>query len=257
MVVVKIDVRKTIEQNAQGYFAKAQKARKKIKGVNKVLDTIKEKPVQEELAPKKRVVQRKLSWFEKFRWFISSDRFLCVGGRDAATNEIIIKKHAEKDDLVFHTDMAGSPFVVIKAQGKKVPQTTIDEAAQFTASMSKAWKAGLGVLDVFYVAPEQVTKEAQAGEHLARGAFMVRGTTNYLRPSLELAACVVDYEGEKIMMAPSNACKTHAKELVKIVPGKDKPSDVAKNVKKLLGTQEHLDIILRALPAGNSQIKKE
>ena len=30
--------------------------------------------------------------YMKFRWFISSDGFLCLGGRDATSNEIIIKK---------------------------------------------------------------------------------------------------------------------------------------------------------------------
>jgi len=41
-------------------------------------------------------------WYEKFRWFISSDDFLILGGRDATSNEIVIKKHTEKNDLVFH-----------------------------------------------------------------------------------------------------------------------------------------------------------
>ena len=27
-------------------------------------------------------------WYEKFRWFYSSEGFLCIGGRDSTTNDI-------------------------------------------------------------------------------------------------------------------------------------------------------------------------
>ena len=39
---------------------------------------------------------RKQEWYEKFHWFFSSEDFLCIGGKDATSNEIIIKKHTEK-----------------------------------------------------------------------------------------------------------------------------------------------------------------
>lgn len=258
MVLVKLDIRKTLEQNADAYFAQAKKMRKKIEGAKKALEkNLDAAPKTVEKKEKK--ILRKLAWYEKFRWFISSDGFLCVGGRDATTNEIIIKKHTLKDDLVFHTDMAGSPFVVIQAKGKTIPQRTIIEAAQFTASMSRAWKNGLGVLDVFYVLPEQVSKEAQTGEFLPKGAFMIRGKTTYVRPEVSLSCCIIDYDGEKFMVAPKSACETHAvqkEHILNLKQGSDKPSDCAKKIQRLLKTTEDLDTILRSLPPGGITLEK-
>lgn len=31
--------------------------------------------------------------FEKFRWFISSENYLVIGGRDQQQNELIVKRH--------------------------------------------------------------------------------------------------------------------------------------------------------------------
>ncbi|MBR9703396.1 DUF814 domain-containing protein, partial [Candidatus Woesearchaeota archaeon] len=265
-VSVKLDIKKSIEENASAYFEQAKKARKKLQGLEQAMKETEKREAQKKESPvekKEKNIRRKLHWYEKFRWFISSDNILCVAGRDASTNELIIKKHTDTEDWVFHTDMAGSPFTIIKAKEvggqEKVPETSIDEAAQFTASMSRAWKAGLGALDVFFVKPEQVSKEAQAGEHLGRGAFMIRGKTTYKHPKLGLAVCVIELDGaKKIMVAPSSACEKHALgEIVKIIQGTDKVSDVAKKLQKLLNTDEDLDTIIRCLPPGGVSIVEE
>jgi len=39
-------------------------------------------------------------WFEKFHWFISTENFLVIAGRDAQQNEMIVKKY-----LDVHTDI--------------------------------------------------------------------------------------------------------------------------------------------------------
>ena len=113
-----LDIRKSIEENASVYFEKSKKDKKKIIGARKAVEMYKSKlgGLKQEKIKEKAVVKKKVKkdWYEKFRWFISSDDYLVIGGRDATTNEIVIKKYTEKNDLVFHTDMAGSPFVVIK-----------------------------------------------------------------------------------------------------------------------------------------------
>jgi predicted ribosome quality control (RQC) complex YloA/Tae2 family protein len=253
---ITIDFRKTVDENATIFFEKAKKARKKLAGAEKALERTKiklkeaeNKEVVFEESSIKKVKKRK--WFEKFKWFVSSDKFLIIGGRDATTNEIIIKKHAEQGDLVFHTDMAGSPFIVIKSEGKKIPESTIQEAADFTAVFSRGWKKGLSTLEVFYVNPDQVTKEANQGEYLAKGSFMIRGKTNYTSPKMNLAVGI--YEDE-VMAGPVEAIKKHCKEFVEIVQGEDKTSDTAKKIKKIITGD--LDDIIRVLPAGGCKIKK-
>src|SRR3989344_952434 len=191
MTKLALDLAKNIDENASAYFEKAKKIKKKTEGAEAALnDSIKK---LQELELKKEKITRKESkerefrsrkkeWYEKFRGFFSSEGFLVVGGRDATSNEIIIKKHTDKDDIVFHTDMAGSPFFVVKAEGKKVGESTLQECADATACYSRAWKLGLATLDVFYVKPEQVSKEPNPGEYVAKGAFIIRGKTNYLQP---------------------------------------------------------------------------
>jgi len=162
-----LDLKKSIEENASDYFEKAKRIKKKIKGAEEALqqslrklrdlEAKKEKFDLEE--EKKKIPERKKEWYEKFRWFKSSDGFLVIGGRDATSNEIVIKKHTDKNDLVLHTDMAGSPFFVIKAEDKEIPTSTIKEAADAVCTFSRTWKLGLQTTDVFYVKPDQVSKK--------------------------------------------------------------------------------------------------
>ena len=37
-----------------------------------------------------------LSRFEKFLWFISSENYLVIGGRDQQQNELVVKRHLEQ-----------------------------------------------------------------------------------------------------------------------------------------------------------------
>ncbi|MBW2990529.1 DUF814 domain-containing protein [Candidatus Woesearchaeota archaeon] len=251
-----LDIRKSVEENASHYFEKSKKAKKKLAGAKDAVEMYKHKlgSLKQEKIQEKAVVKKKAKkeWFEKFRWFISSDDYLVIGGRDATTNEIVIKKYAEKNDLVFHTDMAGSPFVVIKnKQAEQIPEATMQEAAVFTAVFSRAWKQGMATLAVFSVKPEQVSKKAKSGEYLAKGAFMIYGETTYHHPEMSYAIGIYQ---DKVMGGPLSAVKKHCKEYVEIMQGNEKLSDVAKLIKKKLGGE--LDDILRVLPAG-SKVKKQ
>jgi len=90
-----------LDSNYQTTIA-LERTKKKLKKIMKKQPTDFEAPTI--------VKKRKREWFEKFRWFYSSEGFLVVGGRDATTNEILIKKHTDKDDLVFHTDAINAIF---------------------------------------------------------------------------------------------------------------------------------------------------
>ncbi|MBI2175797.1 DUF814 domain-containing protein [Candidatus Woesearchaeota archaeon] len=270
MVKLILDIRKSVEGNAAVYFEKAKKARKKLEGARAALERSRKK-LQQLLSEKEASdreylavsAERKAAasikqvreWFEKFRWFTSSEGFLCIGGRDATTNEIIIKKHAEKGDLVFHTELAGSPFFVVKSGSHEgaVGSATIEEAAIATASYSRAWKAGLQSVDVYYVKPEQVSKEAKAGEYLTKGAFMIYGRKNPVPVRVGLAVGVM--ANGKIMGGPAAAVAASCSKYVKLTQGDNKPSDAAKKIAKLLSLGSScLDEIIRAMPAGEFKV---
>ncbi len=205
-------------------------------------------------------------WFERFRWFISSDGLLVLGGKDAAQNEVLVRKYLSDRDLFFHADIHGGSVVVVKCGGTPVPESTIAEAAQFAASYSRAWSMGYRVVDVFWVLGEQVSKSAPAGEYLPRGSFMVYGKRNYVRNvELRLAIGFVRYgDSVKLTSAPPSAMRRWGVCYVVVEPGSGERSRVAKEVANfLMGSIDDVvkkmyrrvvvDRVLQLLP-GNSSI---
>ncbi|MEK6946322.1 MAG: NFACT RNA binding domain-containing protein, partial [Nanoarchaeota archaeon] len=249
-------------ENAAAYFERAKKVKKKIGGaeaaLNENLKKLKEleqkrDKITAEKSKQEKLRARKAEWYEKFRWFTSSEGFLVVGGRDATSNEVVIKKHTDQNDSVFHTDMAGSPFFVIKTEGKPVGEKTKEEVADATCTFSRAWKLGLQTSPVFYVNPDQVSKKTKAGEFMGKGAFMIYGKTNYINNKINLAIGI--NQNQQIMAGPMEAIKTHCEKYVELVQGDEKSSSVAKYIQHKIGGS--LDEIIRALPSGGFKIKKE
>ena len=257
-----LDLTKSIDENAAVYFEKAKKIKKKIEGAEKALSESLKK-LQELEAKKEKIAlekskqekfrERKREWYEKFRWFASSEGFLIIGGRDATSNEVVIKKHTEPNDLVFHTDMAGSPFFVIKGNNKQIGEKTKEEAADATCTFSRAWKLGLQTISVFYVSPGQVSKKTKAGEYMGKGAFMIYGKTNYISNKVNLAVGVT--KEQQVMAGPIDAVKANCGKYFILVQGNEKSSSVAKYIQHNIGG--NIDEIIRALPSGGFKIKKE
>uniref|UniRef100_A0A8B9GV30 NFACT RNA-binding domain-containing protein n=1 Tax=Astyanax mexicanus TaxID=7994 RepID=A0A8B9GV30_ASTMX len=44
---------------------------------------------------------RKVYWFEKFLWFISSENYLVIAGRDQQQNEMIVKRYLRAGTVGF------------------------------------------------------------------------------------------------------------------------------------------------------------
>ena len=80
-------------------------------------------------------------------------------------------------------DIHGSPFTVLR-KGRQASDEVLFEAAQFTAAHSSAWAKGVAV-DVFYVLPYQVSKEAPSGEYLRTGGFMIKGKKSFFKVEVE------------------------------------------------------------------------
>jgi predicted ribosome quality control (RQC) complex YloA/Tae2 family protein len=256
MVKIKIDLTKSIEENAGIFFEKSKKAKKKLQGALEALkrsqenlEKLKKEQKIEKERLKEKKPERKKQWYEKFHWFYSSEGFLCIGGRDATSNEIVIKKHTDKDDIVFHTEVSGSPFFVVKTEGRTPGQATLNEAAQATVTYSKAWKLGVASIEVFYVAPSQVTKEAKPGEFVPRGAFMIYGKKNYIPSDISLA---VGIKGSQVIGGPVDAVKANADKFVIVKQGRQKTAAAAKKIRQKLGSGD-LDDIIRMIPAGGCE----
>ena len=257
---IELELNRSVDDNASGYYEKAKKARKKIDGVNKAIEIASKKlgtisddelRLEEKKAEKSKKVDRKKEWYEAYRYFFTTNNFLVIAGRDANTNEQIIKSHLEKDDLVFHTDMPGSPFGILKTNGSEPTAIDIDETAQFIASYSKAWSRGLATSEIYYVNSDQVTKEAKAGEYMSKGSFMIYGKRNYLNPILKIVIANVD--GVIVASTPS-AIKNKTNNYVTLVQGSVKASTLAKDIRSLISGE--LDDIIRLIPSGGSKLVK-
>jgi predicted ribosome quality control (RQC) complex YloA/Tae2 family protein len=119
--------------------------------------------------------QRKAYWFEKFLWFISSENYLIIGGRDQQQNELLVKKHLRPGDLYVHADLHGASSVIIKnTSDAEVPPKTLNEAGTMALCHSAAWDAKV-VTSAWWVHHHQVSKTAPTGEYLTTGSFMIRG----------------------------------------------------------------------------------
>jgi predicted ribosome quality control (RQC) complex YloA/Tae2 family protein len=252
---------KPLEQSAAVYFEKAKKAKRKQEGARAALERshkellklmdqkdLEERKLREEKSQK----TRKLEWYEKFHWFISSEGFLCIGGRDSTTNEILVKKHTEKGDLVFHTKIEGSPFFIIKSENKKIGEATLQETAQATASYSKGWKLGMSSLETFYVEPEQLSKTAPQGEYITKGAFTVKGKMNLLQVKLELAIGIT--KDGQIIGGPVEAIKKNSEKYSILEQGREQAGAISKQLHRKLGGE--LDDMMRFIPTGGSKIKQ-
>ncbi|WP_457741624.1 ribosome rescue protein RqcH [Thermococcus sp.] len=264
---VKLYLNRSIGENAELYYEKAKKFKHKYEGALKAYEDTKrkldevEKLIEEEIKKElnvKKIERRKKKWFEKFRWFVSSEGFLVLAGKDASTNEVLVKKHMSENDLYCHADVYGAPHVVIK-DGQNAGERTIFEACQFAVSMSRAWSQGLYGADAYWAYPNQVTKQAPSGEYLGKGAFMVYGKRNWLRGlPLKLAVGVINYEGEDyVVCAPVEAIKAHAKRYIIIRPGRLKKGELVKKIRSILekwGYKVREEDLNAILPPGGGEI---
>ena len=264
-----INPKLTIPENAEIYYEKAKKAKRKTKGAliaientKKQLEDIKSKKdiaMENVSVPKKRI-KKNLKWYEKHRWFISSDNTLVVGGRDANSNELIVKKYLDPNDIYLHADIHGASSVSIKLNGEELNENIIKESGEFAASFSSAWSMGFTTQDVYWVHPDQVTKTPESGEFLKKGSFVIRGHRNYIRSArVRLGIGIVDYEGKRIMAGPVDALEAHCDNFVVLKPGFTKKEAIAKKILHKINEDYliTLDDIIRVLPSGKCDIDEE
>ncbi|MGB9929127.1 MAG: ribosome rescue protein RqcH [Methanosarcina sp.] len=270
---VSLDIRKTVPQNAQDYYEKVKKFTKKREGALRAIEDTKkamEKKAAAKVvkAGKKLQASRKKHWYDRFRWFVSSDGFLVVGGRDADTNEEIFKKYIEKRDIVFHTQTPGAPLTVVKTGGKEVPDSTLEEVAQFAVSYSSLWKAGHFSGDCYWVKAEQVTKTPESGEYLKKGAFIIRGERNYLKDVPLGISVGLELKGEtRVIGGPSSSIRKHGDYILELVPGGFNQNDISKKIYRIYADELNdprfvkqiasPDQVAMMIPPGESDLRRQ
>jgi len=235
-----LELRRSLFENAASFYERGKKAKQKLEGATTALEDSRRKLAElekkmhraeelEHVKPAEAVeelVKHKVKhkeWFEKFRWFVSSDGFLVVAGKDATSNEVLIKKYTGEKDLVFHADIVGAPFVVVKTAGKNPSEQCLREAGEFAVAFSRGWREGFGSVDVYWVKPSQLSKGGPSGESVAHGAFVIRGERNWMRGvplRMAIGVAVNEEEGTaRIGGGPIEAVKNETDAYVVVVPG--------------------------------------
>jgi predicted ribosome quality control (RQC) complex YloA/Tae2 family protein len=269
-VMIDLVIAADVPQNAQRYYETAKVMKAKAEGAQRALALSLKKADEEEGAAlrsraseKKHLRKRKTRWYERYRWFFSSEGFLVVGGRDADTNEELVKRYLEPRDLFLHADVHGAPAVIVKSQGEEIPEHTIREAAEFAVSYSSIWKGGLAAGRCYWVRPNQVSKTPESGEHVPKGAFIIRGERHYLESQVRLA---IGLHNDQIIGGPVSAITRVARPFVVVEPGKYSASDLGKmilrqllamapdDLRKSVRRIISVDQIMKFLPTGNSAL---
>ena len=205
---------------------------------------------------------RKKNWYERYRWFFTSDGILAIGGRDAPSNSAVVRKHLGKNDKIFHGDIFGSPFFILK-DAENPPPASLNEVAHATVCFSRAWREGMYGVSAFWVNPDQVKKSAPSGQFLPKGSFTIEGQRNFVKIStLKLAVGIIPQGDDYVVTCgPPETIKKSSICYAIIEPHGSEMVDIAKKIRlEFLKLEEEIakkisiDDFVRVLPAGSSQI---
>ncbi|KAE9967943.1 hypothetical protein EG328_007893 [Venturia inaequalis] len=194
-LTIDIDLSLTPWANASQYYDQkktaAVKEEKTLQASTKALKSAEQKitlDLRKGLKVEKDILRpvRKSIWFEKFHYFISSDGYLVLGGKDAQQNEMLYRRYLKKGDIYVHADLNGASSVIIKnnpsTPDAPIPPSTLSQAGTLSVASSNAWDTK-ALMSAYWVNADQVSKTAPTGEYLADGGFMIRGKKNFLPPA--------------------------------------------------------------------------
>jgi predicted ribosome quality control (RQC) complex YloA/Tae2 family protein len=217
-------------------------------------------------------------WYERYRWFNTNEGLLAIGGRDASSNSAIIRKHLTDNDIVFHAEIHGSPFFILKnAKQASEISSSLMEVAQATVSFSRAWKDGLSSADAYWVEPSQIKKGAPTGQFVPKGSFVIEGRRNYIKDvEIRVAVGILWSSSHYVLTCgPSNSIRKRSIVYAQLLPGGIDPNNIAKKIKTELFNAAYanantkddksqqladfiksisIDDLTRTIPTGHSKI---
>lgn len=277
--VVEVDLRLSVQENAELHFAAAKKSRSRREGAlearKAVLGRIKELEAKGldgfGLAPTRVEKVSRHFWFESYRWTLTPSGLVAVGGRSAQQNDAVVKKYLRDGDRYVHAEIHGAPSVVVRpAEGtsKQISPEELRIACQFAVVSSRAWRQ-FGAASAYWVTPAQVSKTPRAGEFVPRGAWIIHGKRNAeLGLPMEWSCALVHLMPDGRPVTDTEAAGqprvfrklvggTHATlakftgTIIDMVPGTMDPNDAAQALAEKFGvTSEEAQAVL---PAGSIQ----
>ncbi|KAJ5815691.1 hypothetical protein N7474_007468 [Penicillium riverlandense] len=196
MLSIDIDLGLTPWANATQYYEQkkvaSQKQQRTAQSSEKALKSHEKKvttDLKRSLKQEKQVLRQARTpfWFEKFIFFISSEGYLILGGRDAMQSELLYRRYLNKGDIFVHADLAGATPMVVKNRSQSVdapiPPSTLSQAGNLCVATSTAWDSK-AVMSAWWAYAHHVSKMAASGGGiLPTGEFQIKGEKNFLAPS--------------------------------------------------------------------------
>lgn len=179
-------------------------------------------------------LKRKKNWFEKYRWFYTSEGHLCVLQKGTRSGPLL--KRLSPDFLHISSDVSGIGSAYIDYDGRRQPaQLSIDEAAQFLLSFAGNWNAESGETEMYWT--EEDSQE--------KNYFSARS------PGLELA--ISEVSGEALpMIAPSGIRRIVSGQVAFLEPGSSDSAYIAAQISRALMLKKKE--VRRLLPAGGLKL---
>ncbi|MFA5512318.1 MAG: NFACT RNA binding domain-containing protein [Candidatus Kapaibacterium sp.] len=164
-IVIKLDPKLNLIDNAKKYFDKAHSASEELKfrkirlpDISKKLDSVRNKLIEldgiknlKELsrfdssiknATGKRTNTKKMTMEDKFRKFDLGEGYILYAGKNAANNDELTMKFANPNDVWLHArGTSGSHTVIRQNKEEKPPKHILQKAAEITAYYSGAKNA--------------------------------------------------------------------------------------------------------------------
>ena len=194
-LAVDVDLGLSPWANARQYYdqkkSAAVKEQKTLKSSAKALKSTERKitaDLRKGLKQEKDILRpvRKQMWFEKFLFFVSSDGYLVLGGKDVQQNEILYRRHLKKGDVYVHADLQAAASVIIKNKPSTpdapIPPSSLSQAGTLAIATSSAWDSK-AVMAPWWVKADQISKISATGEYLSPGNFVIKGDKNFLPPA--------------------------------------------------------------------------
>jgi len=160
-------------------------------------------------------------WYERYHWIITSEGLLAIGGMDADQNERIVRRYLKDNYIFLHADIQGGSAVILFTD-RKYTHRSIEEAGRIAACYSRAWGAGYGSIDVFYVKGSQVSKSPPPGQYLGKGSFMIYGERGWIRGvplELGIGIQLLEEEVPRIIVGPPDLVSSQAAVWSIVAPG--------------------------------------
>ena len=148
-------------------------------------------------------------WFEKYYWFVTSDNYLCLAGRDDNQVDMIYYRHFSDNGYFVSSDMEGSldVFILNPYPGEDVSPTTLFQAGIFAMLTSAAWNGKVSS-SAWWLKGDEVTKKEFDNSLLGPGRLNFKGKKNFMPPAQLVMGFALYWLGDEETTAKYTASRT-------------------------------------------------